>query len=221
MAGHQLGVIIPALNEGTTIAAIVAAAGRYGVVIVVNDGSTDNTAEQAQSAGAVVVSNQHSTGYEPAIEAGFQEAENRGLYAAVTLDADGEHDPIILAEFRKHLIDEDVALVIGRRCRPQRFAEWVMGHYCRRQFAIRDVLCGMKGYHMRLYVENSGFDHWRSVGTELAVASILRGCEFREVDVVGKSRQGKPRYGGALRANLKILGALYRLIRLKDQVSTV
>ena len=56
MAGHQLGVIIPALNEGTTIAAIVAAAGRYGVVIVVNDGSADDTAEQAQSAGAEVMS---------------------------------------------------------------------------------------------------------------------------------------------------------------------
>lgn len=217
MAGHRLAVIIPALNEGATIAAIVAAAGRYGDVIVVNDGSTDGTAEQAEAAGATVVSNRHPTGYEAAIEAGFREAEKLGLYAAVTLDADGEHDPIILGEFRKRLIDDDVPLVIGRRPRPQRFAEWVMAQYCRRQFGIHDVLCGMKGYHMRLYIENSGFDHWRSVGTELAVASIMRGCEFHEVDVQGETRQGKPRFGGVVRANLKIFRALFKLIRLNVQ----
>jgi glycosyltransferase involved in cell wall biosynthesis len=56
MERYRVGIVVPALNEAKTIATVVERISNYGQVIVVDDGSTDATAELARKAGAVVVS---------------------------------------------------------------------------------------------------------------------------------------------------------------------
>jgi glycosyltransferase involved in cell wall biosynthesis len=209
----RLAILIPAFREAATIGKVVAAAREHGDVIVVDDASPDATAEQAAAAGAIVVRNERNRGYDGTLNRAFEEAVKRGYTHAVTMDADGEHDPALVGTFKTLLMGDGVALVLGVRPRKQRFAEIVMGLYVRLRFGVADILCGMKGYDLKLAVANDGFDHTNSIGTELAINSLRRGAGLRQVPVSGTRRQDAPRFDRLIRANLRIFAALGHIIR--------
>lgn len=213
MDGSRLAIIIPAFREAATIGAVVAAAAAHGDVIVIDDHSPDDTGARAAAAGATVFRNDVNLGYDKTLSRGFTEAQAMGCSHAVTMDADGEHDPALLAQFRRLLIDDRVPLVLGCRPRKQRFAEVVMGLYIRLRFGVRDILCGMKGYSLDLLAANGGFDTSNSIGTELAINSIRRGVGFVQVPVHGRRRADAPRFGRRIGANLRIFAALARVLR--------
>ncbi len=86
--------VIPAFNEEKRIAKVVAAAkGFVDGVLVVDDGSTDQTAAYAKEAGARVVRHAQNCGAGAATMTGIDAAHALGARAVVTLDADGQHDP--------------------------------------------------------------------------------------------------------------------------------
>ena len=91
--------LIPGYQEGPRIAAVVAQARRFLPVLVVNDGSTDDTAEQAEAAGAVVLPQHPNQGKGAALRMGFRRALSEGFDAVITLDADGQHDPEEIPRF--------------------------------------------------------------------------------------------------------------------------
>jgi len=211
----DVAILIPALNEAATIETVVSGARLHGDVIVIDDGSTDDTAARARAAGAHVVANPGPNGYDSANNAGFVEAERLGYPLAVTMDADGEHDPAYVQSFRRALLEDGVKLAIGRRPRPQRFAEALLAYYFRRRFGINDPLCGMKGYRIELFRENGAFDHVGSIGTELMFNSVRRGHRYREIEVSGRKRRDTPRFGRSFKANCRIGLALVRLMLLE------
>ncbi|HEY7519513.1 MAG TPA: glycosyltransferase family 2 protein [Methylomirabilota bacterium] len=86
-------LLIPAHDERATIGAVVAAARRHGLVLVVDDGSTDDTGTAAQAAGAEVLRHARRLGKAQALRTGIVAARARGASHVVTLDADGQHDP--------------------------------------------------------------------------------------------------------------------------------
>ena len=101
-------VVIPAFNEGRGIAAVVAATLEcFPNVVVIDDGSSDDTAAQALQAGAVVVTHPVNLGQGAALQTGFDWAQRVSARWVVTLDADGQHDPqdarrmLALAEIRQ------------------------------------------------------------------------------------------------------------------------
>jgi glycosyltransferase involved in cell wall biosynthesis len=212
MDGSRVAVLIPAFREGETIGGIVIGARVYAPVIVVDDCSPDDTAMQATAAGATVTRNSQNLGYEGSLNRAFEIATGMGFEYAITMDADGEHDPALISEFCALLIGEHVPLVLGIRPRRQRIAEHLMCWYVRWRFGPHDILCGMKGYDLDLVKQNGRFDRSHSVGTELAINSIRRGTPFREVRIRGNARRGAPRFDNSVRANLRILAALWRLI---------
>lgn len=212
MDRSRVAIVIPAFNEAATIGEVVSAAGLHGDVIVVDDASTDSTVELAAGAGAHLVSNPTNLGYDGALGAGINEAVRLGYEAVVTLDADGEHDPAVLASFKHLLIDEQVPLVLGRRARPARWGEGVTVWVIQVWLGISDILCGCKGYRTETILANDGFDHCHSTGMELAVMSVRRGFGFEELDVPGRTRTDTPRFGQSWRANIHILGSLFRVL---------
>lgn len=212
MDRSRLAIVIPAWNEASSIAEVVTAACAYGSVVVVDDCSSDDTGEQAAAAGAMVVHHQENRGYDGALESGFAKAREMGAIAVVTMDADNEHDPRNLEIFSRLLVDEGVPMVLGYRPRKQRLSEVVMGFWFLLFFGVRDILCGMKGYQIDLYRDNDGFDHVGSIGTELACFGLRRRVAFQQVPVAGRRRLDTPRFGAGLRANGKILAAMFRVL---------
>ncbi len=91
--------LVPAYEEGPRIGAVVEAARRHLPVLVVDDGSTDDTSVRAQLAGAVVLPQRPNRGKGAALRMGFRRALDEGYDAVITLDADGQHDPDEIPRF--------------------------------------------------------------------------------------------------------------------------
>lgn len=108
-------VIIPAYNEAKHIYQVVKLARRYMPVLVVDDGSTDNTASLAKAAGADVLRQTPNEGKGAALRAGFLYALEQGCEAVITLDGDGQHDPREIHKFLQNYISRPADLIIGHR----------------------------------------------------------------------------------------------------------
>jgi glycosyltransferase involved in cell wall biosynthesis len=108
--------LIPGYNEGPRIAEVVRGAAAHLPVVVVDDGSSDDTVAQARSAGATVIEQRPNQGKGAALRAGFNRALADGADAVLTLDADGQHDPAEIPTFLSAWAAAPrPALVIGRR----------------------------------------------------------------------------------------------------------
>lgn len=107
---------IPAFNEASTIGAVVREARQYAdAVVVVDDGSTDGTAEAAEAAGARVVSHGENRGYGAALRSVFTEAARQGADTLTIVDADGQHDVSDILPLLRARHETDADLVIGSR----------------------------------------------------------------------------------------------------------
>jgi glycosyltransferase involved in cell wall biosynthesis len=107
--------LIPAYDEGPRVAGVVSGAHVHLPVLVVDDGSTDDTTVAAETAGATVVVQRPNRGKGAALRAGFRWALERGFGAVVTLDADGQHDPSEIPAFLDARDRTAADLIIGRR----------------------------------------------------------------------------------------------------------
>jgi glycosyltransferase involved in cell wall biosynthesis len=108
-------VCVPAFNEAKSISDIVNRCKKYAdEVIVYDDGSTDDTQQIAERAGATVIRTPENKGYGVAIRSLFQAAKEKGADIMVTLDSDGQHNPDQIP----HVIEplkQGFDLVIGSR----------------------------------------------------------------------------------------------------------
>jgi len=96
----KIVAVIPAYKEATQIADVLTRTRSFvDEIIVVNDGSPDETAEVASTHGAIVVSHVINRGLGAAIGTGFAFAKKRGADVVITLDADGQHDPAEIPKF--------------------------------------------------------------------------------------------------------------------------
>ena len=111
--------IVPAYNEAASISAVVAELGEHAPgfdVVVIDDGSTDDTAERARAAGAAVVRHPFNLGIGGAVQSGYLYAAERGYDIAVQVDGDGQHDPRCLADMRAYLdAHPELDMVTGSR----------------------------------------------------------------------------------------------------------
>jgi len=107
--------IIPAYNEAERLGPVAAAAGLFLPVLVVDDGSGDETANVGRQAGAQVLEQTPNQGKGAALRAGFRFALVQGYDAVITLDADGQHDPAEIPAFLRAFQEGGADLVIGRR----------------------------------------------------------------------------------------------------------
>lgn len=111
----KIVALIPAYNEKVHITTVVGKAREYLPVLVVDDGSKDETAKLAESAGARVIRQIPNQGKGAALSRGFQYAIDEGFEALVMLDADGQHDPSEIPAFLEKYRQTGVDLIIGER----------------------------------------------------------------------------------------------------------
>lgn len=206
-------ILIAAYNEEKTIGATVESVRSYGRVVVVDDGSSDQTARIAASHGAYVQS-QPNAGYDGALNAGFKQAAALGATHVITFDADGQHPaeaiPLYIQKF-----SEGCELVVGIRPQKQRWAENVFAFYTRTFYRIEDPLCGMKGYNLSFYREIGHFDSYRSTGTELMLRYLKAGLKCCQIPIRIQDRVDAPRFGRIWRANkyifLSLLNGIFKI----------
>lgn len=108
-------VLIPAYQAADSVGAVAEVAGRYLPVLVVDDGSTDATGEAARAVGAEVIRQAPNQGKGAALRTGFRRALDEDYHAVLTLDADGQHDPVSIPHFLAEWHRARPELIIGAR----------------------------------------------------------------------------------------------------------
>jgi glycosyltransferase involved in cell wall biosynthesis len=110
-------VIVPAYNEARVIEETLAELFRFaGNVLVVDDGSSDDTSRKAKQAGAIVIRHCATLGYGAALKTGFEFALHRsGAKYLMTFDADGQHDPAFLGSLLAPLRAGEADYITGSR----------------------------------------------------------------------------------------------------------
>jgi len=188
-------LLIPAFDEAATVARVVAAARRHGPVLVVDDGSGDDTASVARAAGAEVLRHARRLGKAQALRTGIAAARARGATHVVTLDADGQHDPdeipLLLAAVAERTIVVGARLAEHSAVPPERldalrvagfFASWASG------LRIQDTQSGFRVYPLAVFdaapTRRGGF----VFETEILLSAAARGWAVREVAVRALAR---------------------------------
>jgi glycosyltransferase involved in cell wall biosynthesis len=213
MSTDRVIAVIPALNEQETIASVVTGLEHYvDEVVVVDDGSTDDTAEKASDAGATVVSHERNRGYDRSLADGFQMAADKQATIIVTFDADDQHCPEDIPAVLSPIQSDEAAVVIGKRPNPARITEALFAVYTRARFGVTDPLSGFKSYRTDVYRDVGHFSPYTSVGTHLMLEAHKRGYKIAEVDIQFEDRHDDSRFGQSLEANWKILCAMVRSI---------
>lgn len=109
-------IIIPAYNEQGRIGKVVAGVrGFCEHVVVVDDGSLDSTASEAESAGAIVVRQGVNRGKGIALNAGFKYARGNGFEFVITMDADGQHAAEDIPGFLEEYAKGGMQVIVGNR----------------------------------------------------------------------------------------------------------
>ncbi|AHE98498.1 glycosyltransferase family 2 protein [Thioalkalivibrio paradoxus] len=151
-ADAAIMIVIPALNEQTSLGTVVRAARQsFPHVVVVDDFSSDATRAAGLQAGAQVLSLAARLGAWGATQTGLRYALLQGADTVVTLDADGQHEPALIRELLAPLHNGEADVVIGScplRVSPLRRLAWA---YFRRLTGLRleDLTSGFRAYNRR------------------------------------------------------------------------
>ncbi len=116
--GRRVAVIIPAYNEEKTIGSVIRGVKSLGKgydVIVINDSSRDDTRENAEREGAIIIELPFNLGIGGAVQTGFKYASAHGYDACVQVDGDGQHPPEEIPKLVEPLFTDGVDIVVGSR----------------------------------------------------------------------------------------------------------
>jgi glycosyltransferase involved in cell wall biosynthesis len=165
-------VLIPAFNAGKTVGDVIRATKEFVPdVVVVNDGSRDDTAAVARASGAQVVDHPKNRGKGAALKTGFAYALQKGYDVVITLDADGQHLPREIPKFLQSRQQTSADLIIGgrshlfdqmlpRRRLANRFSAWTIAKASKT--GITDSQSGFRLYSANLLrnvrLRTDGFD---------------------------------------------------------------
>lgn len=158
---HNVAVVIPALNEALRIREVVEGAlGACDHVIVIDDGSDDDTAAKIADLPITLLRHPQRMGKGASLRDGFREAERLGMAAVTTMDGDGQHDaadiPRLIAAANRH----PGCVIIGARLRKRAsqptyrrigndFGDWGIAWGC--GFRVRDTQSGQRLYPVSVF----------------------------------------------------------------------
>ncbi len=202
---------IPVYNEERSLEGVLDEVRRYCPrILVVNDGSTDRTAELlARQQGIEVVTHPHNRGYGAALMSAFEHALRQCVDVLVTMDCDGQHEPSRIPVLLEALHDADV--VSGSRylrdfrqdtLAPQdrRRINQVITSELNARFGLHltDAFCGFKAYRRealcRLHVTETGW----GMPLQLWVQAARAGLRIKEVGVPRLYLDPNRAFGGVL-----------------------
>lgn len=190
---HLIVVIIPAYNEERFIASVVLKMLRYPVkVIVVDDGSTDDTAIIAQAAGATVIRHPANRGKGQALNTGFTAGRSLNPAAIVVIDADGQHLPEQLTEVVRPVIAGEADIVVGSRYlspdnggvpRQRVLGHWFFNQATRMLSGVKvtDSQSGFRAFSPKAY--NADLFHSSDFSVESEMQFLARQFDLRVKEV--------------------------------------
>lgn len=194
-------VLIPAYNAALTLAGVLDEVCQQGFpVLVVDDGSLDDTALVAGSYPVTLLSHNVNQGKGAALMTGFRWAIQNGFEGVVTLDADGQHDPLFIGRLVTAALDGGFGILIASRYNQfcemaglrkfwNRFGVWCMRK--RTGFEISDSQSGFRYYSTSLFsvltLLKSGYD----LEMEILIKAWKNGFSIGSLPVAARVADGR------------------------------
>ena len=213
--------IVPAYNEEASIARVVDELRAFDAgleVVVIDDASTDRTADAARARGAHVVQLPFNLGIGGAVQTGFRYAWERGFDIAVRVDGDGQHDPGELAAVVAPVLADEADIAVGSRfiggagyrsSRPRRVGirllAWIVSALTRQR--ITDPTSGFQAANrlgIRLFAADYPHDYPEAEATVMVFKHRLR---LREVPVRMRARESG-------RSSITAVRSVYYLVKV-------
>ena len=194
-------ILIPAFNEEGSIARVIRRIQREcGKVdiLVINDGSRDNTEAIAEKAGAIVVSHIYNMGYGVSLQTGYKYAVDHDYDFIIQMDADGQHDVCNIGTIYEKLTHgkHPYDIVIGSRF------NMAIKLVTRKQFT--DPTSGLQGLSRRAFTAYSLYDNFDTnyPDANIVTKMLLNGYWMREVPAVMHERKIGVSMHSGLRKNI-------------------
>jgi glycosyltransferase involved in cell wall biosynthesis len=225
----SVSVVIPAYNEARTIAGVIRSLKTKGYeqIIVVDDGSVDETGARARQEGAVLVRHVINRGLGGALATGIKAALRSGPEIIVTFDADGQHDPEDIPRIIEPIKKGKADVVIGSRWRDEGgvpTARWVAHRIANLVtyllFGLRttDSQSGLRAFSQsaaeKIRIVTSGME----VSSEILAEVIRKHLRWEEVPIRAIYTDYSLSKGQSLKVGLRTLG---KLILAKIRRSTL
>jgi glycosyltransferase involved in cell wall biosynthesis len=188
-AAGGIALVLPARNEAATVAAVIdrtpdTVAGLPVRCVVVDDGSTDATADLARLAGATVIGHATGRGLGAAVRTGLRHAVDRGARVIAFCDADGEYAPEELDDLVLPILSGDADYVVGSR-----FAGAIGRMHPHRRAGNRVLTWVLR--HMTGTPISDGQSGYRALSASAAdAAEIIHDYNYAQVLTLNLLRQG-------------------------------
>jgi len=201
-------IVIPAFNEEATIEKVVTACKKFGKVLVVDDGSVDQTSLIAEKAGALVINSSTNKGYDCALNLGYQYALRNNFDIMITFDADGQLPVDKLSFFIKGIFN-GADIVVGVRSSLPRFCEKFLRIFSKSSLNLQDPYCGMKAYRLDFCSIKKIFSTYNSIGTDLALTIALKGGFVSNIPISVRARSGQSRFGNRIVSEFRLFPSMF------------
>ena len=217
MQKHKIIIIIPSFNEAKTIIKIYNQAGKCGKVLIIDDGSTDDTEKILIKNKIKFLKNKKNIGYEASLIKGIKHVIKfyKNSKYLVTLDADEEHLPNSIPKLFHKLKKNNLDIVVGHRNKMNRFTEVILNLLYKFRFNINDPVCGLKIYKIEVLKKTI-----KKISTNMFMVDILTfsnsyNYSLGNLKINVKKRFGTPRVGNFFRSNLKIIRIILHTLFFK------
>ena len=218
MQKHKIIIIIPSFNEAKTITKIYNQAGKFGKVLIIDDGSTDDTEKILIKNKIKFLKNKKNIGYEASLIKGIKHVIKfyKNSKYLVTLDADEEHLPNSIPKLFQKLKKNNLDIVVGHRNKMNRFTEVILNLLYKFRFNINDPVCGLKIYKIEVLKKTI-----KKISTNMFMVDILTfsnsyNYSLGNLKINVKKRFGTPRVGNFFRSNLKIIRIILHTLFLRS-----
>jgi glycosyltransferase involved in cell wall biosynthesis len=216
-------IVVPAFNEQGNVGRTVSEVRQQhpsAHIVVIDDGSLDHTAREAESAGAHVVSLPFNLGIGGAVQTGFRYAHDHGYDVAVQVDGDGQHNVAYLKALMQPILDGKADMTIGSRFADRQsggfkssfarrigisFFAWLISLLTR--YRVSDPTSGFRAYNrLMISVFARQYPHDFPEPEAVVVAS-RHGARVVEVPVAMRER-------AAGRSSIRRLGSVYYMVKV-------
>lgn len=216
---------IAVLNEEKNIGGVLKDMPENVDVLIIDDGSTDDTVQVAKRYNASVISHSINIGQGAADITGFKFAKTYGYEIVVEMDGDGQHDPKDIPAFIKALNESDSDIITGSRIigsnhpKNSKIRKFFLPYYTKllnrlTNYNLTDSMCGMKAFRMsKLKSDFDIFDEvtdYQYLASELYIRFSHKGYKVDEIPITINRRNTGVSYKGTVKYGLRVLWIMFR-----------